>query len=144
MAVVLTVEALRRYLFHAPSVWAYEVSLYLFSAVFLFGGAFALARGAHVTIDVVYHFFSERGKVAAKIISYLIVLLVCGIVVWKTGVAAWESFLERDHSLTQWAPAIYPLRIMITVGTGFMLIEGFVLLIRNVHIGWHWIRKREM
>ena len=132
LAIMLTAEAVRRYAFNAPSVWAYETALFMFSAMFLFGSAFTLAKRRHVAIDVAYGFFSERWKLIANIFFSLMLFLFCGIAAWQTGLFAWGSFLERECALTTWDPPLYPLRIAITVGMLTVLLQGFAIFMRNV------------
>ena len=45
-------EVFARYLFGAPTIWAYEVGYTLTGAHFLLGMAFTLKYGEHIRIDI--------------------------------------------------------------------------------------------
>ncbi len=53
-------EVIARYVFGAPTIWAYELTYLLTGAGWLLGMAYTLSRGAHIRIDVVYLNLSPR------------------------------------------------------------------------------------
>ena len=44
-------EVIARYVFHAPTVWSYDVTYMLYGALFMLGAAYALHKGAHIRTD---------------------------------------------------------------------------------------------
>ena len=46
-------EVAARYLFHAPTVWAFDIAYMSNGAIFLLGVSWVLRQGAHIRIDVV-------------------------------------------------------------------------------------------
>ena len=67
-------EVFARYLFGAPTIWAYEVGYTLTGAHFLLGMAFTLKYGEHIRIDVFSGKFSPRPRAVIDLLSYAIVL----------------------------------------------------------------------
>lgn len=61
IVVVMVWEVVARYGFHAPTIWAHEVSVGLASVGFVLGGAFCMAEGTHMRIDVLV---SRRPRLA--------------------------------------------------------------------------------
>src|SRR5699024_297516 len=47
----LVFEVVSRYIFNRPTIWAYDMTYMLSSAVFMLGAAFALQKGSHVRAD---------------------------------------------------------------------------------------------
>ena len=43
----MTYEVLARKLFLAPTIWAYDISRFLYGALFMLGAGYALSRGVH-------------------------------------------------------------------------------------------------
>ena len=43
----MTYEVLARKLFLAPTIWAYDISRFLYGALFMLGAGYALSRGPH-------------------------------------------------------------------------------------------------
>src|SRR5262245_24052585 len=58
----VTYEVGARYLFNAPTVWAYDLSYMLYASIFMLGAAYTLRHGAHVRTDFLYNNFSDRRK----------------------------------------------------------------------------------
>lgn len=67
-------EVFARYLFGAPTIWAYEVGYTLTGAHFLLGMAFTLKYGEHIRIDVFSGKFSPRTRAVIDLLGYAIVL----------------------------------------------------------------------
>ena len=44
----MTYEVLARKLFLAPTIWAYDISRFLYGALFMLGAGYALSRGVHI------------------------------------------------------------------------------------------------
>ena len=45
----MTYEVLARKLFHSPTIWAYDISRFLYGALFMLGAGYALSRGVHIS-----------------------------------------------------------------------------------------------
>ena len=50
-------EVFVRYVLNAPTVWAFDMMVQMYGALFLMAGAYALAQDAHVRGDVLYRLF---------------------------------------------------------------------------------------
>ena len=44
----MTYEVIARKLFLAPTIWAYDISRFLYGALFMLGAAYALSKGVHI------------------------------------------------------------------------------------------------
>ena len=49
-------EVLARKLFNAPTMWAYDMSRFLYGALFMLGAGYALSKGVHIRADFLYSF----------------------------------------------------------------------------------------
>ncbi|MBA2371235.1 MAG: TRAP transporter small permease subunit, partial [Chloroflexi bacterium] len=54
LTLVVSYDILATKFFRAPTNWAYDVSIALYGTLFMMGGAYALARNAHVRGDIFY------------------------------------------------------------------------------------------
>jgi len=50
-------EVFMRYVLNAPTVWAFDMMVQMYGALFLMAGPYALAQDAHVRGDVLYRLF---------------------------------------------------------------------------------------
>jgi TRAP-type mannitol/chloroaromatic compound transport system permease small subunit len=67
-------EVFARYLFGAPTIWAYEVGYTLTGSHFLLGMAFTLKAGDHIRIDVFSGRFSARTRAFIDLVGYAVLL----------------------------------------------------------------------
>ena len=54
MVLSLVWEVTARYLFNAPTTWAYDMTFMLYGTFFMLGAAFTLQRKGHVRTDSLY------------------------------------------------------------------------------------------
>jgi TRAP-type mannitol/chloroaromatic compound transport system permease small subunit len=132
---VICYEVVARYVFGAPTIWAYETIVYTGGIVYLIGGAYTLYHRGHINVDILYNRFSPRGKAFADIFIYFFFfLLYVGIILSIGGYAAWGAIIANEHTGSLWNPPFYPIRAMIPLGALLVLLQGLVKLIRDVKI----------
>jgi TRAP-type mannitol/chloroaromatic compound transport system permease small subunit len=83
LAVVLLMatNVLLRYAFSIGSVWSQELEWHLLAPLALVGMTYALGKGEHVRVDVLYARFSPRRQAAIDGISALLALVFAGLVI---------------------------------------------------------------
>ena len=70
MAFGMGYEVISRYLFSAPTAWAYDMSYILYGTLFMVGGAYTLSRNAHVRGDFLYRLWKPRTQATVELILY--------------------------------------------------------------------------
>ena len=65
-------EVFVRYVINAPTVWAFDMMVQMYGALFLMAGPYALAQDTHVRADVVYRFLQPRWQALVDIILYIL------------------------------------------------------------------------
>ena len=66
----MTYEVLARKLFLAPTIWAYDISRFLYGALFMLGAAYALSKGVHIRADFLYRNFKTKTQGLIDSVSY--------------------------------------------------------------------------
>lgn len=110
-----------RYIFNAPTQWAYEIAYMAMGTHALLGMAYTLREGGHIRIDAFTQHMSQMGKALVDLLGYAIVLpCLCWVTwsLWHYWVGAFESGEQSGQSA--WNPVIWPFRVV------FLL--AFVLL----------------
>ncbi len=74
-------EVFARYLFGAPTIWAYEVGYTITGSHFLLGMAFTLMVGDHIRIDIFSGHFSARTRAIIDLVGYTVLL---PLTIWLT------------------------------------------------------------
>ena len=113
--------------------FSYDMSYYLYAALFMLGGAYALSRGQHVRGDIFYRMWPVKVQGGVDLFLYLFAFFP-GILALVSVGAQWAaaSWAIGERSFTTAAaPAIYPLKTVIPIAASLMLIQGVAETIRS-------------
>ena len=64
-------EVIMRYFFNAPTLWAFDVTIQMYGAVFMMGGASAMSTKTHVKADMYYNRLSEKGQAILDLVLFI-------------------------------------------------------------------------
>lgn len=129
---VILYEILVRYLFNSPTIWAHETSQMIYGAYVILLGGYVLQRGGHVNVDILYHRFKPRTRAIIDLFTWLLFFYFCGLLLWKGGEMAWDSFKVLETEPTAFAPPVYPIKMMIPLGALLILLQGLAKFIRDL------------
>lgn len=127
-------EVFARYLFRAPTSWAYDTSYMLYGLLFMAAGAYTLSRGGHVRADFLYRSLPPRGQAMIDLPLYLL-FFVPGIaaLIWFGWDFFWLSYLQNERSsVTPDGPLIWPFKFLIPFSGALMLLQGIAEIIRCI------------
>jgi TRAP-type mannitol/chloroaromatic compound transport system permease small subunit len=124
-----------RYLFKAPTEWAYDVTYMLYGTIFMLGAAFTLLKKAHIRTDLFYNKWTLQTQGLVDTIMYLLFYFP-GIIFFL--VAGYDyaahSWVTGEHtSLSPWRPIIYPFKAVIPVTAFLLLVQGVSELLKSVY-----------
>ncbi|HET8568104.1 MAG TPA: TRAP transporter small permease subunit [Candidatus Limnocylindria bacterium] len=127
-------DVVARYLFRSPTGWAYDVSYYLYAAIFMFGGAYALARNQHVRGDFFYRNWPVRTQAAIELLLMVLFFFPGIIALVSSGYQFFElSFSQGERTQTSLIQLpLYPLKAVIPIAGLLMLFQGVAETIRCV------------
>ena len=124
-----------RYLFDNSSNAWLELQWYLFSAVVLLCGGYALLHHQHVRIDVVYSRFTRRTQLMIDVFGTVFFLLPMAILIM---ILSWPVFVNAyvSHEMSSNAGGlvIWPARILVPIGFFLLVLQGFSELIKRIAI----------
>lgn len=108
-------EVFARYVFGAPTIWAFELGYILMGIHFLLGGAITLKRQGHVRIDLIYAQLSERRRAIIDLVLYTaLVLPALTLICLRLADYAAEAYQSGETTgQSAWNPQIWPLRAII-------------------------------
>ena len=129
----MTYEVLARKLFLAPTIWAYDISRFLYGALFMLGAAYALSKGVHIRADFLYRNFKPKNQ--GKIDFWLYLLFYFpGLLVflYMTIGFVGESIQRGEKGMdTTWMPYMWPIKSCLLIGIVFLLIQGISELFKS-------------
>jgi TRAP-type mannitol/chloroaromatic compound transport system permease small subunit len=129
-------EVAARYLFNAPTVWAYDVTYMLYAAIFMLGAAYALHKGAHIRTDFFWDNFSPRTKGIIDSISYLVFFFpsfaVLGLIAFSEAQYAYAIQEHSDQS--PWRPLLWPFRTVVPLTCLLLMIQGISEFLKSFYM----------
>ena len=131
-----TYEVFARYVFNAPTIWAYDLSYMLYGSHFMLGAAYTLLKGGHIRTDIFYQNWSPRTRGLVDALLYLL-LFFPGMIFffWMGGQEGWHSWQIGERSdASPWRPVVYPLKLVIPVTALLILVQGVSEFIKSAHL----------
>jgi len=118
-------EVFVRYVLNAPTVWAFDMMVQMYGALFLMAGPYALAQDTHVRADVIYRFL-PRWQARLDLLLY-IVFFFPGMIalLWYGWEIASDSWRYEEVSWN--SPAriqIYFFKTLIPLAGALFIIQG--------------------
>jgi len=131
----LAYEVFARYLFGAPTEWAYDISYMLYGSFFMLGAGYALYRGGHIRTDMLYQNWSPQRQGAVDAVCYLF-LFFPGMLflLWMGGQEAWHAWEIGERSdASPWRPILYPFKAVIPLTALMLLVQGVSEFLKSVY-----------
>jgi len=135
LILVIVYEVFMRYLFNAPTVWAFEATTLIYGVHYMLGLAYTHKHNGHVAIDVFESRLPERPRIILRIIANLVIFVpTLGLFgVWSVIYAA-TSWHNWEKASTSWAPPFYPFKTIMAIGFVLLFLQGIAKLIGDFRL----------
>lgn len=120
-------EVFVRYVLNHPTVWAFDMMVQMYGALFLMAGPYALAQDSHVRGDVVYRLFPVRWQARIDFLLYILFFFPGMMALFWFG---WE--IAADSWRYQEVSWNSPARIQIYFFKTLIPLAGFLLMLQGV------------
>jgi TRAP-type mannitol/chloroaromatic compound transport system permease small subunit len=132
---VVVYEVFMRYAFNAPTIWGFELTIFLYGIHFILGYAYTDSQDGHVRVDVLTMRMGEKSKAKLNVITLLVIFfpfMIC-LTFWSWKFAL-ISVVAKELNSTSWSPPIYPIKVLMAIGFTLLLFQGGSHLIKNIRI----------
>ncbi|ACN16894.1 DctQ6 [Desulforapulum autotrophicum HRM2] len=137
LAFLLLYDVVMRFAFNSPTIWCHELALHLFGAYAVLAGPYVLLHDEHVKIDIVYNYFSPRGRAIIDCFTYPIFFMFIGLLFWYGGVLGIRAFeLNQTVSPSPWASPLWPTKLTVPLAAFLMLAQGLAHYIRTLTLAF--------
>ena len=131
----LTYEVIARYVFNAPTMWAFDMTYMLYGTLFMLGAGYTLLKQGHIRTDIFYDKWSPRRQGWVDAVSYLLFFFP-GMILFF--LASWDSALHsvsiREASdASPWHPPVYPFKMVVPVTALLLMIQGVSELLKSLY-----------
>ncbi len=134
IAVAVTAyEVVMRYLFNAPTSWAFELTVLMCGICYLLSGGFVTGQRKHIAITTLYDLAPPRLKWWLDLVAMSIGIIAMTLLVWAAWKPAVKAIRLVERTGSAWdspSPAI--IKPMIAVGALLIVLQLIVQLWRHI------------
>ena len=119
-------EVFVRYVLNSPTVWAFDMMIQMYGALFLMCGAYALAQDTHVRADVVYRLLPIKVQASLDFVLYFLFFFPGVIALaWYGYEIASDSWRYKEVSFNSPASIqIYVVKALIPLSGALVVLKG--------------------
>ena len=127
-------EVFVRYVLNAPTVWAFDMSVQMYGALFMMAGAYALSQDAHVRGDVIYRLLPLKAQAGIDLLLYLVFFMpgVFALTYYGYGFAADSWFYKEVSWSSPSRIQIYFFKTLIPISGALLLLQGLAEILRCI------------
>jgi len=135
MVLSLTWEVVARYVFNAPTVWAYDMTFMLYGTFFMVGAAFTLQRKGHIRTDSYYGEWSPRRQATIDLVCYVVMFLpFAGVFLFYGWGYFMKAFVTHETFVSSpWSPVTWPFKLMMPLAGLLLLVQGASEVLKCLH-----------
>ncbi|MBQ0757976.1 MAG: TRAP transporter small permease [Amphritea sp.] len=123
LAFVVAYEVFSRYVLGSPTIWAFDLSLFMFGYLAALGGAYAQQKRAHINVDILYLKVSHKTRCIFNLISFSLAIFFLVVIVMMSW-GKYEEAIEFDYRRqSEWAPPMFHFWIMMMVASGLFIAQ---------------------
>jgi len=132
---VVVFEIIMRYIFNAPTVWGFEMTMFIYGVHYMLGLALTEKREGHVKVEILTSRFGKKGQAWFNIIGYALLFFpVFGMMAYAAVTYAWTSTSMLEVNNTSWAPPIWPVKSLMALGFVMLFLQGLNTFLKNIQI----------
>jgi TRAP-type mannitol/chloroaromatic compound transport system permease small subunit len=126
-------EVVARYVFNAPTLWAFDLTFMIHGALFALTGAYGLQMKAHVRIDVLSTRLPRPVQHAANILSYLFLVIPAVWIVSDAGIRRSISAFQTNEVelVSAWSPIVWPFFVALALGMVALCLQSIVETVKH-------------
>jgi TRAP-type mannitol/chloroaromatic compound transport system permease small subunit len=136
LMLAISYEVMARYLFNAPTIWAFDIAYMSYGTLFMLGAAYALHKGAHIRTDFFWESFSIRTKGWIDSIAYVVFffpsLTALMLISGHEAFYAWQ--INETSDQTPWRPLLWPFKGVVPLACLLLLIQGVSELLKSLYM----------
>lgn len=124
-AAIIIYDVVMRYVFNAPTRWAFDLSKQLYGFYFVLLGGYALKYQAHVRVDLLLERMPAEARRIVELLGYAVFFFpFTWILLTRTYDFAATSWAQGETTYGAVALPVYPLKAALCVAAGLLLLQG--------------------
>jgi TRAP-type mannitol/chloroaromatic compound transport system permease small subunit len=130
---IIIFDVVMRYVFNAPTRWAFDVTKQLYGFYFVMLGGYALRHQSHVRVDLVTERMKPTLRRWVEVAGYLIFFFPFAWVFmtrsWDFGMTSWSQGETTYGSIQM---PVYPLKMAMAFAAGLLFLQGIAEVLKLI------------
>ena len=132
---VVFYEILMRYAFNSPTVWGFELTMFIYGVHYMLGLALTEKENGHVKVEILSARFGPKIQAWFNVFGYAILFFpVFGMMTYAAIRYAYISTSHMELNPTSWAPPIWPVKILMALRFTMLFIQGLNTFLKNIQV----------
>lgn len=133
LCAVVIYEVIMRYVFNAPTIWGFEMTVFLYGLHYMLGLAYTERYNGHVKVDILTARVKKKSATILSIVTSLLIFMpIMGLLTFWTWAFAINSTRMLEKNATSWAPPIWPIKILMAFSFTLLLLQGLSKLFQDI------------
>jgi TRAP-type mannitol/chloroaromatic compound transport system permease small subunit len=136
MTIAVAWEVAARYVFYAPTKWAYEVTWQLYGIQFMLAAAYTLLKGGHIRTDVLYERWSPTKRATVDAFCYVLFFFPgMAFLLYAGWIETWHAYEIGERTGLRLLGVSVPISVIkatIPLTAALLLLQGVAEVIRCV------------
>ena len=134
LVLMIVYDVTMRYLFNAPTMWAFETAMMLGGSLYGLAFAYTHRYRGHVRVDVLYTRLSPKSQAAIDVIgTFFLFFPLLGFLIIASFSMMWRAWAVGETSdVTYWYPPLAPFRTMVLLGFCLLALQAAAHFIRDL------------
>lgn len=126
-------QAIARRIFHQPTSWEPDVTVYLLVWIGFLASGFGLKEGSHVIIDTVVGKMAPRVRALMDILAYFLTAAFASVFTFYSAKMTIGSFQLRETAFTEFKVPMGPVKLGLAVGMFILSLQAWRMFISKFH-----------
>ncbi len=137
MVLALSYEVASRYIFNAPTLWAYDMTFMLYGSFFMLGAAYTLQRKGHIRTDSLYAKWSIKTQGWVDAVCYIVMFIpFVAVFLWSGWGYFAKAFVTGERFVSSpWMPITWPFKAVMPLTGALLALQGISELCKSLHAG---------
>ena len=118
--------------FFVPSLWTLEMAQFALVTYYILGGPWCLQRGSDVRMDLLYSTWTDRQRAWVDAFTVLFLIFFLGVLLYGAVDSTVYALAYDERSYSSWRPYMWPIKIIICIGLGLMLLQAIAELFKDI------------
>ena len=118
--------------FFVPSLWTLEMAQFALVTYYILGGPYCLQRGSDVRMDLLYSTWTDRQRAWVDAFTVLFLIFFLGVLLYGAVDSTVYAFDYDERSYSSWRPYMWPIKLIICLGLGLMLLQAVAELFKDI------------